>query len=730
MILFSLLCSLVWYSLRTYAFSRQWREFNVSFDVQEGGRGDRPVTVTFDPSVESVVRTVTKMCGMVACPRDISTVVKLVTDQYHLKLRKEVAGAYSRYVGTLYVPQEPGVTREATWADQAAPGMSALYTDTIREARALFAGFLGFRSHCHLDADLAREGCDFARMLQNQIGLPDDPQNITVLARGMFNQKFWIQAEALAMYTLLGNLDMQHQQPEAADMNMLLTMLSEVSAARGQVKEAAYFSAASLEMTGDNLLRQSIGRLRAILAIPAITPDYAEAERFRAEIVHDLKAFGRSITAEHVYVDRYILSTFVAATPFHMAHQGLNDAPFQAALGEAIHALSPNVYYVAQRLRAGPPAPPRKTRPLRVGIVSAHLGYHSIGKMFIELFLQLTDRRDEFNVRPLAFLIDSQCAAPGCDGLRDPITLALDEKLGTDFQRLPHDVAMAEEEMERAELDVLLYADLGMEFTTYVLAHARLAPLQIAWWGHPITSGLPTIDHFFGLDVEVPWAANHYTEQHVRMEHMNSAPFVKSEEEVISTELLGLPPNARYICVLGRLFKFHPAFSRVMARILTAVPGAYVVVVAEVSFHTNQLLFERLQDTMEPESPGTVSRVRFANFKHYNHIMHQAVGVLDTFPYGGCLTTHDALSNSVPMVTLPLEHVRGRYSLGMYEQMQHLDLVAHNESHYVDLAVRLLTDDGFQKQQSAAIDLAYNTRYHRNDRVAEEWVEFFHRALS
>ena len=42
-----------------------------------------------------------------------------------------------------------------------------------------------------------------------------------------------------------------------------------------------------------------------------------------------------------------------------------------------------------------------------------------------------------------------------------------------------------------------------MDFTTYALAYSRLAKYQIAWWGHPITSGIDTIDYYFGLDIEI-----------------------------------------------------------------------------------------------------------------------------------------------------------------------------------------------------------------------------------
>jgi len=719
----------------------------VTFDTDKSR--ENGIVVTFDPVVESIVVTVNHMCNAVQCQGDRSTIVDKVQSVYHTKLLKELRADYKRYIGSLYLPGtgKYDSTKANTWVEQASPGMQASYADTFREARALAAGFLAIRAPCksqplHIIAE--KEGCEFAvaaiatmtemGLMKEQSGHVDlvdaDFHDLTTLARTMFNKKFWIQSEALASYALFANLDTNRTHPDPVNQNMLLTILSEVSANRGRLMEAAHFSSASLEAVPTNELKNAIGRLRTVLAIPAMPPDYEEANKYRTEIISDLWKFSRSVRAEGVHIDRHILSTFVAATPFHMAHQGLNDAPFQRALAEAIHALSPDVYHVAERLRSGPP-PPHRDRPLRVGIISAHMGQHSIGKMFIELFVNLIQRRDELNVHTFAFALDHHCKdVAGCAvSMDEPITGYLAKSMGADYHRLPHSVQHVEKAIDATQLDVLLYADLGMEFTTYVLAHARLAPLQVAWWGHPITSGLPSIDYFFGLDHEVPWAADHYTEQHVRMDYMNSAPFVRTHTDPVSlVEAFGIPEGSKFMAVLGRLFKLHPTFDRTLARILAHVPDAYILVIAEAALHTNQMLWERLQETMAFH-PGTAERVRFIDYKNYNKMLHQAEGVLDTFPYGGCLTTHDALSNRVPMVTLPLEHVRGRYSFGMYSQMGHMDLVASNQSHYEALAIRLLTDNVFRKEQIELIDDAYQHRFHKNRPLAREWVDFFRRAL-
>ena len=66
--------------------------------------------------------------------------------------------------------------------------------------------------------------------------------------------------------------------------------------------------------------------------------------------------------------------------------------------------------------------------------------------------------------------------------------------------------------------DVLVYPELGMDATTFAVASLRLAPLQCAAWGHPVTTGHATIDVFFTAGAMEPAdAASHYRERLVAL---------------------------------------------------------------------------------------------------------------------------------------------------------------------------------------------------------------------
>ena len=60
-----------------------------------------------------------------------------------------------------------------------------------------------------------------------------------------------------------------------------------------------------------------------------------------------------------------------------------------------------------------------------------------------------------------------------------------------------------------------------MDATTAKLAALRLAPVQAASWGHPETSGLPTIDYYLSAQALEPAdAQENYTEKLVALPNL------------------------------------------------------------------------------------------------------------------------------------------------------------------------------------------------------------------
>src|SRR5262249_35589266 len=71
--------------------------------------------------------------------------------------------------------------------------------------------------------------------------------------------------------------------------------------------------------------------------------------------------------------------------------------------------------------------------------------------------------------------------------------------------------------------DVVIFPDIGMDRFTQAVASVRHAPVQVTTWGHPVTSGMPTIDFFLSADACAPEEAGaHYTEKLVRLPRLGA----------------------------------------------------------------------------------------------------------------------------------------------------------------------------------------------------------------
>ena len=77
-----------------------------------------------------------------------------------------------------------------------------------------------------------------------------------------------------------------------------------------------------------------------------------------------------------------------------------------------------------------------------------------------------------------------------------------------------------------------MYPEIGMNAPTMQMAALRLAPVQCTAWGHPVTTGLPTIDYFLSSELmEAENAQDHYSEKLIRLPNIGVSypkPYIPS----------------------------------------------------------------------------------------------------------------------------------------------------------------------------------------------------------
>jgi predicted O-linked N-acetylglucosamine transferase (SPINDLY family) len=212
--------------------------------------------------------------------------------------------------------------------------------------------------------------------------------------------------------------------------------------------------------------------------------------------------------------------------------------------------------------------------------------------------------------------------------------------------------------------------------------------VQCVAWGHPVTTGIPTIDYFISWERwETAEADAHYSERLVRMRALplccRRPGFDPARME---RARFSLPADRTLYLCLQTLFKFHPSFDPMIAAILRGDPGGMLVLIEGQWSSWKTALIDRFRRTM----PDLVERIRFVPPQsNEDFLALTAIGdvVLDPPMFGGGNTTLEALAAGRPVVTLPGPYLRSRIAQGFLHHIGEDRLVATDISQYVRLAL-------------------------------------------
>ena len=244
--------------------------------------------------------------------------------------------------------------------------------------------------------------------------------------------------------------------------------------------------------------------------------------------------------------------------------------------------------------------------------------------------------------------------------------------------------------------------------------------------GHPVTTGIPAIDHFLSSrHIAGAGFAERYTEDLVALDWIpgvfsRPAPPPAPKPKAV----LGLPEGGRlYVCPM-MLFKLHPAFDEALRLILERDPGGRVVLFQDRhSPRLHEAIEARFRETLGAVAP----RAQFLPFKpsdDFMSVLMHADVELDSFPFGGGTTTLICFTAGTPIVTMPTALARGRVTAAYYRAMGVEDCIAADLPGYVDLAVRIANDGRFRAAVTGRIAQARDVLYD-NTSGAEAMAAFF-----
>jgi protein O-GlcNAc transferase len=389
---------------------------------------------------------------------------------------------------------------------------------------------------------------------------------------------------------------------------------------------------------------------------------------------------------------RRALAGIACTTNFFLQYQGGDDRELQTLYGRFVSRVMAANFPRFSQNRIPPPLTAEGR--IRVGYVSSFMRSHTVG-IFLRGWLESHDHS--------RFELFGYHMGTKSDAETERIAAHLDH-----FHTFGRDLARAAERISEDRLHVLIYTDIGMDPITLQLAGLRLAPVQCKGWGHPVTTGLPTIDYYLSSDaMEAADAENHYSESLVRLPGLalNYTPPVLPAAPR-SRRDLDLPEKAFIFLSSQSLFKYLPQFDAIYPAIALKVPQACFVFIEHSGKHVTYRFRERLRRAFAAEglSADTFCRI-VPRQDHTGFIsLNLAADVLlDTFGWSGGKTTLEAIACGLPIVTCPGRFMRGRHAYAMLNIMQILQTIARDMDEYCAIAVRLAGDELYRNQIRSAI---------------------------
>ncbi len=414
-----------------------------------------------------------------------------------------------------------------------------------------------------------------------------------------------------------------------------------------------------------------LNRLLAASVLPVVYDSQADIDFWRnrqLRILKDLAASGEQVDATESLVP----------TCFFAAYQGRCNVEVMKLRASGVRGK--DFTLAAQTLAAQPRKPGER---LRVGFMSAYYREHTIGRLNIARLENLSREHIELTI---------VFAGSGNDSLTQRF-----EKAADHFVQLPRQLPQAIETLSAQRLDILVHADVGMDSLTQSLAYSRFAPVQVATWGHPDTTGSLNMDYFLSSEgLEPDDSQSQYTEKLLKLATLG-IDYERPEHLQSKTRVeLGLPPDKHlYICP-QTLFKFHPDFDAILAGILEQDPnGELILLEGRLPEWTH-----RLQRRFRRTLPEAGRRVRFLPAlprEDFLSLIASADVLLDPIHFGGGNSSLEALSVGVPLISMEGRFLRSRISSTLYKQVGLDDLIASDSANYVRLAVQVACDPSFNR---------------------------------
>jgi len=371
--------------------------------------------------------------------------------------------------------------------------------------------------------------------------------------------------------------------------------------------------------------------------------------------------------------------------PFYLAYQELNNKKLLNEYGRLCNRLMKDwqrLHNLQYNLKI-------EDKRIKLGIVGEQIRYHSVWNAITKgLVSNLDASKFEVHIFHLGSDVDEETCAARIKAV----------SFNNNYSSL---LGWAKAITEK-NIDVLLYPEIGMDALTTQLACLRLAPMQLASWGHPETTGLPTIDYYLSAELfENESSQDAYTETLVKLPNLgcyySRLPVATAKFDF---EAFGIDPNKPILICPGTPYKYAPQNDWILADIARRL-GKGKLVFFDYQYNFTQILKLRLRKVFNEANLALDDYIVFIPWLkpgEFYGLMKCADVYLDTIGFSGFNSAMQAVDCALPIVTRQCNFMRGNFASGILKKMAIPELIAKTDNAYVELAVRLVQDRLYRNQ--------------------------------
>jgi predicted O-linked N-acetylglucosamine transferase (SPINDLY family) len=288
--------------------------------------------------------------------------------------------------------------------------------------------------------------------------------------------------------------------------------------------------------------------------------------------------------------------------------------------------------------------------------------------------------------------------------------------------KLPKNLSEIRDTLTKMKLDIMIYCEIGMDNTSYFMAHMKLARYQGNTWGHSDTSGIDTIDYYFSsklYELDYEEAQTHYTEKLILQNSLCTSYINPASRHNIKLfkdrNHFGFTDECVIYFCAQSLFKFNPLFDEYITNILTNVPNSVIVMLNNDNKNKFIKRFNNKNITNKMHFFPPMQHFDFLNLMNISDI------ILDIFPFGGCNSSMEAFSLNKVIVTQPSIMINGRFTRGFYLKMGLGEYICNTKEEYIDFAIKLGCNSELRKEIGTKISENKHVLFLDKDTI-EEWT--------